>query len=166
MKTLIYALIFMVVSATFLSGCEELGITDKLLDDLTTGKMVVRINEDQDETFNCTFTHYGEGDGLTGEVFINGTLTSTTEKYLTFIYGSYNNSVALTKKSYSTNKAEDMMTISTSYGYIENGTAVTVTIVETTDTAIKGTFTGNLSTQDGNVIIDGAFWASKEEQTN
>lgn len=164
MKTIIYSFLFVAISATFLSGCEELGITEELLNDLAQGKMVVVIDGDQDETFNCTFNHYGEGEGLTGEVFINGTLTTTTEKYLTLMYGSYENATALTKKMYVTSKSEDMMSVSTSYGYLENGTSITVTIVEITDTAIKGTFSGNLSKEEGNVKIDGAFWALKGEQ--
>lgn len=164
MKTVIYALLFATFSATFLSGCEELGITEELLKDLAKGKMVVLIDGDQDETFNCTFGQFGEGEGLTGEVFINGTLAASTEKYLTLMYGSYQNTTALTKKSYSTDKSEDMMTVSTSYGYLENGAKITVTFVEISDTEIKGTFTGNLSKEEGNVTIDGAFWALKEQQ--
>jgi len=164
MKALFYSFLFIAISATFLSGCEELGITEELLNELTQGKMVVLIDGDQDETFNCTYNHYGEGEGLTGEVFINGTLASTTEKYLTLMYGSYENATALTMKMYSTSKPEDMMSVSTSYGYLENGTSITVTIVEITDTAIKGTFSGNLSKEGGNVTIDGAFWALKGQQ--
>ncbi|MEA4937866.1 MAG: hypothetical protein VB102_14705 [Paludibacter sp.] len=164
MKTLIYSFLFIAISATVLSGCEESEATEELLNDVTEGKMVVEIDGDRDEIFNCTFNHFGEGEGLSGEIFINGTIPGSTDKYLTLMYGSFQNTTALTKKSYSTDNSEDMMTVSTSYGYIENGTRLTITIVEVTDTAIKGTFTGNLSKQEGNVNIDGAFWALKEEQ--
>lgn len=164
MRTVIYALLIISFSTAFLSGCEELAITEELLNDLTKGKMLVIIDGDRDETFNCTFGQFGESGGLSGEVFINGTLASSTDKYLTLMYGSYQNTIALTKRSYSTDKSEDMMTVSTSYGYLENGAKISVTIVEISDTEIKGTFTGNLSKEEGNVIIDGAFWALKEQQ--
>lgn len=162
MKALFYSLLLL-FSGVFLTGCEELAVTDELLNDLTEGKMSVILNEDFDATFDCTFNHYGEGDGLTGEVFINGTIPTTTEKYLTIMYGSFANEIALTEKSYSTAATDDHITISTSYGYNENGTAVTIKIVEITDTAIKGTFTGNLTTEEGVVTIDGAFWALKSQ---
>lgn len=160
MKAQIYSFICFFTAVLF-TGCEELAVTDELYNDLTEGKMAVILNEDFDETFNCTFSHFGEGTGLTGEVFINGIIPTTTEKYLTIMYGSYTNEIALTEKSYSTAATDDHITISTSYGYHENGTAVTIKIIEITDTAIKGTFTGNLTTEEGVVTIDGAFWALK-----
>jgi hypothetical protein len=162
MKVLIYSFIILFTAVLFTS-CEELAITDELLNDLSEGKMAVVFNEDYDETFDCTFSHFGEGNGLTGEVFINGTIPTTTEKYFTIMYGSFTNEIALTEKVYSTAATDDHITVSTSYGYLENGTAVTIKIVEITETAIKGTFKGNLTTEDGIVTIDGAFWAVKNE---
>lgn len=164
MKTFIYTFLYIAICATILSGCEESEATEELLNEVTEGKMVVEIDGDRDEIFNCTFNHYGQGESFAGEIFINGTLPESTDKYLTLMYGSYQNTTVLTRKSYSTDNSADMMTVSTSYGYIEDGTRLTITIVEITDTTIKGTFTGNLTTQSGSVTIDGAFWALKEEQ--
>jgi len=162
MKTLIYSFIFLFTTVLLIS-CEELAVTDELLNNLTEGKMAVVLNDDYDETFDCTFNHFGEGEGLTGEVFINGTIPITTGKYFTIMYGSYTNEIALTEKSYSTAATEDQITVSTSYGYLENGTALTIKLIEITETAVKGTFTGNLTTEDGVVTIDGAFWALKSQ---
>jgi len=163
MKTLIYVFALFIGASVLLSSCEE-ELNEGLLKDLAEGKMVVVFDEGEEELFNCSFNHYGEGTGLTGEVFIDGMLPTSTEKYFTIMYGSWSNDVALTTKTYSTAVENDMISISSSYGYIEDGAVVSIQIVEITTTAIKGTFTGNLKAPNGLKTVKGAFWALKGEE--
>jgi len=164
MKSIIYSLALFITAGLLFSGCEE--IEEGLLNNLAEGKMVVVFDNGAEELLDCTFGHYGEGDGLTGEVFIEGMQASatTTGQYFSIMYGSWSNDVAFTTKTYSTAKEEDMIGVHSTYGQVGEDASVTIVIASITESAIKGTFTGKLSTADGLKNINGAFWAVKEPE--
>ena len=166
MKSIFYSLALFIMTGILFAGCEE--IQEELLKDLTAGKMVVVFDGGEKEVFDCDFVQMGEGGSadFTGEVSIYGTkpLTSTDESYVSIMYGSWTNEIPLTAKSYSTSKEEDLISINTSYGETGEGANITVVYTTVTKTAIKGTFTGKLHTQDGVKNISGAFWAAETEQ--
>lgn len=163
MKTLVYLFTLIMTAGVLFSGCEE--IEEGLLKDLTAGKMVVIFDNGEKELLDCSFGQYGEStEGFKGEVFINGFLTTSTEKYLSIMYGSYTNGTALTAKAYSTAKEEDMIMVHGSYGNIDTDANVTILFVKVSEEGIKGTFTGKLKTENGIKDISGAFWAVKQAE--
>lgn len=157
-KSLIYfTLLFSGV--LFFNSCEE-SDTD-LLDTVAEGKMAVVINDGEAESLACTFMNYGEN--MTGEVFIWG-ISTTTSNSLNIIFGSWENETAFTTKTYSTANESDMITVQGSYGYADEDNPVTIEIVEISATVIKGTINGKLKTETGSVNVKGAFWAVVGQQ--
>jgi hypothetical protein len=164
MKTLVYFFAVIMSASVLFSGCEE--IEKGLLDDLAEGKMVVVFDNGEEEFLDCSYGQYGETtEGFKGEVFINGFMTASTEKYFSIMYGSYTNATGLTTKAYSTANEEDMIMVNSSYGQIgEDGASVTILFVSVQEDGIKGTFTGKLSTESGLKNVTGAFWAVKQQE--
>jgi hypothetical protein len=160
--------IFYLLLATifvFTNGCDEVDI-DSLLKDVAVGKMIVVIDDGDEEILDCTFMHYGSEGSWDGEVFIDAMKSSTDTREqttLSLMYGSYSNDIALTTKVYSS-AADDLMSVSTTYGSTSDDAVITITITEISATAIKGTFIGKLSTKSGLVDAKGAFWATPGAQ--
>ncbi len=164
MKTFFYALALLITANFMLSSCED-KIEEGLLQDLAKGKMVIVVDEGNEEILECSFGSYGEGSDLTGEVFIMGSLPTSTEKFFSIMYGSWENEKALEEKTYSTAVEGDMINIMGSYGFSDGeGASATIQIIEITATTIKGTFKGSLLTMNGLKNVEGAFWAVKGEE--
>jgi hypothetical protein len=135
--------------------------------DVKQAKMLVVIGDGDAEVLDCTFMHYGGQASWDGEVFINAmqsAVDTREQTTLSLMYGTYSNEIALTTKSYNTSVADDLMSVSTTYGSTSDDAVITITITEISTTAIKGTFIGKLSTKSGLVDIKGAFWATPEAQ--
>lgn len=162
MKTQIKTMFIIVLSTMVFYGCDD--ESTGLLKDLAEGKMVVVENNDDEILLDCFFEHYGEGDGLTGEVFITGINTSSMhQQHFGIVYGSYTNEIPFAVKTYKSNGSEGTdVHINCWAGNTDDDAIMTVKIISITDTAIKGEFEGEV--KDGNGLkttIKGAFWAKK-----
>ena len=141
--------------ALFLTSCDDLDL-DNLLKDVQSGKMVVVVDNGSEEIIDCTFQNFGE---WTGEVFITGSSgTASSEKFVNFMYGHYENTVEFTKRTYKSN--EEFFTVYSSWGEPTDTEIVSVTVTERTDTAIKGYFSGKVDSKSGVKDFKGAFWAT------
>jgi hypothetical protein len=160
MKTNFLFLVILLLGGIILSSCDE--DTGDLLADLAQGKMVVVINDGEPVLMeDCKWMNYGEN--MKGEVFVEAHLNGqSTEPFVSIIYGSYSNDVALTTRSYSTAFEADKMIVFSTYGNSDEGATVIVEFVEITATTVKGRFRGKLKQENGTIInVKGAFWCSK-----
>lgn len=149
--------LFVILLAAFLFsvGCDDLDL-DNLLKDVQAGKMVVVVDNGSEEIIDCNFMNFGE---WTGEVFITGSSgTGTSEKFVNFMYGTYENAVEFTKRTYKSN--EELFTVYSSWGDPTDSEIVSVTVTERTETAIKGYFSGKVDSKTGTKDFKGAFWAT------
>jgi hypothetical protein len=148
-------IILFIALALFSTGCGDLDL-DNLLKDVQAGKMVVVVDNGTEEIIDCDFMNFGE---WTGEVFITGSSgTGTSEKFVNFMYGHYNNTVEFTKRTYKSD--EELFTVYSSWGDPTDTEIVSVTVTERTDTAIKGYFSGKVDSKTGTKDFKGAFWAT------
>ncbi|MBN2765516.1 MAG: hypothetical protein JXR27_04020 [Paludibacteraceae bacterium] len=154
MKTLKLIIVSLAV-ALFSVSCDDLSL-DGLLKDVQAGKMVVIVDNGAEEIINCTFENFGQ---WTGEVFITGTDgAASSEKFVNFMYGHYNNTMEFTKRTYKSD--EEFFTVYSSWGDPTETEIVSVTVTDRTDTAIKGYFSGKVSSKTGTKDFKGAFWAT------
>jgi len=165
MKTQIRTLFILVLSAILSYGCDE--ESTGLLEDLAQGKMVVIVNDGEKVVLDCTFMQYGEGEGLTGEVFFTGVLMEGQEhKHFSIMYGSYTNSIPLTAKTYKSDGGEgNHMYVNCWAGNSDDGAVMTVKIISVTEAAIKGEFEGEVKNENGvKSNVKGAFWALRQAE--
>ncbi len=160
MKKALWIITYVVVLMA--GACDE--TTEKeLIDSLTEGKMIVKINNEEITFENCTWMHYG-ATSLGGEVFIQAAPNdSVYEPYCSIFYGSYENTNALTVKTYSTGNENDQISFSSSYGMSDATNNVEIEFVEINTTTLKGIFSGKIKAEEGTKEIEGAFWAKKFE---
>lgn len=156
MKALMYA-IFLLAVALFSTACDENDVTD-LVQDVALGKMIVVINDGNEEMLDCSFIHYGGNSEWTGEVFINASkVASDAETTMNFMYGNYSNDVAFSARTYLS--TDELMNVSTTYGSPDDNAVISMTVTELKTTGIKGYFSGKLATKQGLIDVKGAFWA-------
>lgn len=165
MKTQLRILCILVLSTMVFCGCEE--DSEGLLKDLAEGKMVVILNNGDGVVMDCTFGQYGEGEGLTGEVFITGMLLSGQEhKHFSIMYGSYTNTIPFAAKTYKSNGAEgSSVHVNCWAGTVEEDAIMTVKVISVTEAAIKGEFEGEVKNGEGvKSSVKGAFWALRQAE--
>lgn len=165
MKTQIRIIFILVISAMALYGCEE--DSEDLLKDLAEGKMVVVVNKGDEVVLDCSFGQYGGTGGMTGEVFLTAFLQSGEQhKHFQIMYGSYNNSIPFTTKTYTSNGAEGSgVMVNCWVGFAEDDAVMTVKIISVSETAIKGEMEGTVKDEEGvKSTIKGAFWAKRQTE--
>lgn len=160
MKRLVWIITYAVI--LMMGSCDE--TTEKeLIDSLTEGKLVLKIDNEEVMFEKCTWMNFG-GTALAGEIFIQGIPNdSVYEPYCSIFYGSYENTVTMSARSYSTGNANDLISFSSSYGSVDETNTIEIKIIEINTTTIKGNFEGKISTDEGSKEIEGAFWATKFE---
>jgi len=162
MRTKLLFFAVLILGSFIFSGCDE--DTTDLLTDLTLGKMVVVINDGEPVVMeDCKWMNYGIG--MKGEVFVEAHLNGqSTLPYVSILYGSGTNDVALTTRRYSTAIEADKMNFFSSWGNSDEGATVIVEIVEISSTTLKGKFSGKIKPDGGAAVnVKGAFWCSKFE---
>lgn len=166
MKTQFRTLAIIVLSTILVSGCDE--ETVDLLKNLTSGKMVVIVNDGEEILMDCTFGQYGGSGGFTGEVFINGMNAASTVQHQQFgiMYGSYNNTIPFEARTYKSDGVEaEGIHVHCWAGYASDEAVMTVRIISVSETSIKGEFDGEvMNNENVKSTVKGAFWATRAEQ--
>lgn len=165
MKTQLRFLSIILLSTMIFCGCEE--EPEGLLKDLAEGKMVVIVNNGAEVLMDCSFGQYGQGGGLTGEVFITGIqLSAQQQKHFSIMYGSYTNTIPFAAKTYKSNGAEGSgVYVNCWAGTVDDDAIMTVNIISVTEAVIKGEFEGEVKNGEGvKSTIKGAFWALRQAE--
>ncbi len=166
MKTLLNAVVLSTLFLFAVSCNDQSQLPENLVKTVTQGKMLLSVDNGEQQTLNCTFTREApeEAGEWEGKIIINGLKPATatdTEVTMNFFYGEYGNTVALTTKTYTTSDSERLLILASTYGGTSDAEIVSLTITEITSTAIKGYFSGELLIRTGKLPVEGAFWATR-----
>lgn len=161
MKKMIWFITYAVILT--MVSCEESTEKD-LLESLTEGKMVIKVDGVETVLNHCTWMNFGET-AMAGEVFVQAIASDTIyEPYCSVMYGSYENAIAMTERTYQTSITDDMMTFFSSFGNTDETHSIKVEIVEISSTVLKGKFSGKINSEENiEKEVEGAFWAIKFE---
>lgn len=166
MKTVL-KLLFLVSIVFTMSGCDDPEIfqqtPENIVKEVAQGKMILVVDNKDEYSLDCTYSHYGEGSEWQGEVSFNtlGVKEGTDEQItMNFTYGFYGNTAALTTQLYSTE--DDLLSVASTFGGVSDSDVVTLTVTQIdSDNGVKGYFSGTLLIRTGSLPVKGAFWAIK-----